>query len=279
MTEPADETRVESKKRGRGFPVLALAEAIEVVAAAGANGGEHSQAAFAMYLGHSTAKSGPYRTKLAALRDYGLIARGPERITLTEVAREVVRAGDRVHSNPDLLRQCFHQCDIFHEFYDNAPKGQSIDPAWISKIAVLDMNVSRDSAQRFAQVFSESVTTAGLGRRTDAGCVLIFVPGTPEYDSTPTLEGLVGVEMDDDGHAIREPQPTQVYTPPSPGKAPVAADHAVAVQQVLPIDEGSITFVIRTSKPLPARAYVQVAALTEKLEQLASMLTEQVPEG
>ena len=67
--------------RSAGFPSLTLTEALAQVQKLASFGGEHDDASAAGLMGHKS-PSGPYRTKMAALRDYGLVGRGdPFKVT------------------------------------------------------------------------------------------------------------------------------------------------------------------------------------------------------
>ena len=48
-----DSTGLHSRKRSRGFPVVPLSEAAQILKEAGKYGFEHSTASFAAHMGHS----------------------------------------------------------------------------------------------------------------------------------------------------------------------------------------------------------------------------------
>ena len=77
------------RKRATGFPVVSLAEAAAILKEAGKYGFDHSTAAFASYMGHSTTNSGAFRQRLAAFRDWKLIAGRGDRLAMTDIARMI----------------------------------------------------------------------------------------------------------------------------------------------------------------------------------------------
>src|SRR6185503_9990668 len=88
-TELKQEDETIKMARGTGFPAISLPEAVEIVEKAGAYGRQHSMNALANYAGHSTVNSGPFRRKLAALKDWGLVAKAGNGITITPLGMEI----------------------------------------------------------------------------------------------------------------------------------------------------------------------------------------------
>jgi len=77
------------RKPSTGFPVLDLGEAASVLTRASQHGWEHTVAEIAGYMGHATTNSGAFRTKLAALRDYGLVSGRGKSLEITQVGRKI----------------------------------------------------------------------------------------------------------------------------------------------------------------------------------------------
>src|SRR4051794_34763352 len=114
MTETATTTTADAKKRGVGFPAMPLQEAVDAVVLAGQHGPDHTNDAFATYLGHQTANSGAFRSKLASLRDWGLISRGTrDRVRLSSLAQDLVLAAPDHYRARHFLLTAFESCRLF----------------------------------------------------------------------------------------------------------------------------------------------------------------------
>lgn len=257
---------VQPRRRSAGFPVVPLRDAIELIVTAGVRGGaEHSQNAFATYLGHSTANSGPYRKKLAALRDWGLITRGGDRVVYTPLAREFIRAAPDHMRALDLLRQAFMNCSAFAALYSDSASGVPLDPSRLRTAAMFDLGVSGDSAAKFVDSFVDSVGAAGLGEPLENGGVVLQQQASESAGSVSEAEGPRAVEA-------LEPSASLLLQ-----AVPVAqtVSHSTArdaVNQVWPWDGGEISFVIRSSGALPASAFGLVGEIVTKAKALADDL-------
>src|SRR4051812_30281046 len=97
------------ERRSVSFPSLALAEAVRVIHTAGQHGKDFSIAAFATYCGHTTEKSGPFRSKMASFKDWAMVDSKNGRASLTPLGQEIALA-DRPLEDQDLLRKAFRSC-------------------------------------------------------------------------------------------------------------------------------------------------------------------------
>ena len=145
------------------------------------DGFSHSAEAFAQYLGHKTANSGPYKSKLAALRDWKLIARSSAPIVMTSLGQRVA-----VPKSDDdelaALREAFEACSVFQEVYDNSAKGVELDAETMANNAVHNQGISVARKSAFIRSFVDSAEVAGLLTRADGGKLVL---GAPDSGSTP----------------------------------------------------------------------------------------------
>jgi len=261
MTDKTDEdaTAAPRRKRTTGFPVVPLSEAATILKEAGKYGFEHPTAAFATYMGHSTTNSGAFRQRLAAFRDWKLLAGRGDRLAMTEIGRMIaVPTDDRAEKR--ALQAAFMNSPEFLKLYEGSAKGQPLVAGPLGGRAVHDFGVAPSSKDKFVQSFSESAIAAGLAERTDDG-QLVLVPldadGAPGEDVVPSATAVQAA------HPDRAPIKTQ---------SPARHSPPLVVHQSWKIDEGTITLEIATAKPLPASAFATVGDVVASLERLAATL-------
>src|SRR4051794_23141237 len=106
MTE--QDTRATTRRpRGTGFPSFPLDEAHKAIKNAAKYGRVPADAAFAGYLGPDTTNSGPFRTKMASLRDWGLVERPSDgQVPITDLGHRLAHP-DSDEQELGLLREAF----------------------------------------------------------------------------------------------------------------------------------------------------------------------------
>ena len=254
------------RKRTTGFPVVSLAEAASILKEAGKYGFDHSTAAFASYMGHSTTNSGAFRQRLAAFRDWKLIAGRGDRLAMTDIARMIAHPTDDA-AEQRALQSAFINSPVFFKLFDESAKGRPLAVGPLGNRAVLNHGVAPGSKDKFVQSFVDSVVAAGLGSLNEDGQVVL----------APFEVGGEGIAQPSEDQFIdnRKPGPT------SPGRTPAAAGRQATpvVHQTWAIDGGSIVFEIRTDKPLPAKAFTTVGEVVASLEHLAETLAPRSVQG
>jgi len=253
------------RKKTTGFPVVSLAEAAAILKEAGKYGFDHSTAAFATYMGHSTTNSGAFRQRLAALRDWKLIAGRGDSLTMTDIARVIAHPTDEV-AERRAFQAAFMNSPVFFKLYESSAKGQPLTQGNLGSRAVLDFGVAAGSKDKFVQSFVDSAVAAGLAEVNDDGQVVLLPLGAEgDAADTPVAEQQV------DG---------PVAVPPMAGRTQSTTRQGTpVVHQVWEIEGGSILFEVRTDKPLPAGAFVTVGQVVASLEHLAETLAPHVPVG
>ncbi len=277
MNEQSSTPASPSKKRGIGFPQLSLRDAVEAIIAIGQHGADHSHDAAAAYLGHQTANSGAFRTKLAALRDWGLLARGDSsRVTLSELAQQLVLEAPYHESARHLLLAAFESCRVFGMLYADSAKETPLEEQRLRNVVVMRHGVSTEQADKFIESFTDSAVYAGLGKYDGTRLVLFprdgafkaaGQPNDGPVDADPpsasvSSEGPSAMEQ------VREGQQLQRRLI---ADAEREQDIPVALRQAWPIDGGEIEFVIRTPKAMPPAIYALMAEMAEvaaKMEEL-----------
>jgi len=239
-----------------GFPVVSLADAALILKEAGKYGFEHSTGEFASYMGHTSTNSGAFRQRLAAMRDWKLIAGRGDNISMTDTARVIALPPDDA-TERDALQSAFKNCAIFYKLFEDMQKSTPLARHGLGNRAVHAFGVSPSSVSKFVASFVDSAVAAGMAQVDDDGQVILleleadFVDGLPaakeRHVSTTTL-----------AVSPRSAQPGRSATP--------------VVHQAWPIDGGTIIFEIRSERPLPASAYATVGDVVASLERLSLTL-------
>lgn len=276
MSEPANSNAAQPKKRGIGFPQLSLREAVEAIIALGQHGADHTHDAAAAYLGHSTANSGAFRSKLASLRDWGLIARGDRsRVILSELARQLVLEAPYHDQQRQLLLAAFESCRVFGMLYGDSAKNTPLEEQRLRNIVVMRHGVATDQADRFVTSFVESVVYAGLGK-LDGNKVVLFPRDTAfDPDGHPdesSDESPIPVAADETSSVMAQVWEGQQQQRRLAAEAERASAIPVALRQSWPIDGGEIEFAIRTPKAMPPAIYALMAKMAEIAAEMETLL-------
>jgi hypothetical protein len=264
MTEPNGSSV--DRRRGVGFPQMGLQEAVDAVVRAGQNGRDHSNDAFATYLGHSTPNSGAFRSKLASLRDWGLIERGDkDRVVLSALAQEFVLAVPDHYQARQLLLTAFESCRVFGVVYNDSAKNTPMDASRIRSNALMRVGVAAEQADRFVDSFIKSAVFAGLGEFDGSRLTL-----------RPRVDVLSGDE-DPLDESSAPPPPGAAFVPsPAAVTGPITTvattSAPIALRQSWDIEGGEIEFVIRTPKPLLPDIYMLVADMATTAKKMAELL-------
>jgi len=246
-----------AKARGTGFPAISLPEAAEIIKKAGAYGRQHSLSALATYAGHSTANSGPFRRKLAALKDWGLVAKAAGGVTITPTGMEIAHPT----STADVLdRQmdAFQKCSIFWKLYEDAAKGTPLNPDALGSAAINNYGVGVQSKDKFIKSFVDSALAVGLAERLPNGDITLAATG----GNTTGLSTVIDAQPYANSQiSENKPQASYDHNDTDMGLPPI-------VQQEWTNGSATIRFEIRSAKPLPAAAFAQIGEAVTGIETL-----------
>lgn len=266
MSQPpgADDNRESSeapkkrrRKRGTGFPVVSLPEAAAIVTEAGKHGLEHTMQAFAEYMGHQTTNSGTFRQRFASLRDWDLVTGTGDAIHLSDLGRELAYEIDQ-DTRRAVLRRAFMRCTVFAVVYDEAAKNTAIDASKIGSRAVLSHGVAPESRGAFVRSFIDSAIAAGLAEPLDD----VHIRFLSLNESDEPADGPESARSTISSRDLH----------PSPTRAAAAP---VVLRNPWPITDGEIVLEVRSTRPLPAKAFGAMAEVVERLETLALLLREE----
>ena len=240
-----------TRRKSTGFPVVSLAEAALILKEAGKYGFEHSTAAFASYMGHSTTNSGAFRQRLSAFRDWKLITGRGEQLAMTEAGKMIALPTDD-QAEGSALRDAFHSFSPFSRLYEGSAKGTALAPQGLRNRAVHEFGVAPNRADKFVDSFIDSAAAAGLGEVAENGHVTLVTFHEDSAASATDTESTMGA-----GPAHR---------------TSLARSGAPVVHQSWTIAGGRIIFEIRCDQPLPASAFATVGEVVASLENLARTL-------
>jgi hypothetical protein len=235
-----------------------LPEAAEIIREAGKYGFEHSVSAFARYMGHSTTNSGAFRQRLAAFRDWKLIAGRGDTVVFTDAAKTIAVPPDR-RAEREALQTAFMNCVVFAALYEGVAHGQAIEAQNLGAKAVHELGVAPNAIDRFTASFIESAVAAGLAEADNGEFVLLEAGSEAEPP-----------EPDDD-----DDEPPVATFDANRARVRVAQAPPV-VHQAWTLPGGTVVFEVRLDRPLPAGVFAQVGAVVEQIESLADRLRDLV---
>lgn len=263
MTTEA-ESSTPRKSRGASFPTLPLPEAIKIIREAGQYGKEHTPSALAAYAGHQSANSGPWKSKAAALREWGLIATAsPDKITLTGRAIRLAHPESSQQAQAALL-ECFTGAAIFMGIYRDLARGQELNVAQLSSKAISDHGIAIASKEKFINSFLESAAAAGLAERI----------GKDKFKTFPMPDVKAAGDGNEDTNALdSEDSGNDQPDPGAPARGDTRLDKVVPVmQQTWNFSDGEVRLSINSAKPIQAKSYADIARVVETVEALVTNL-------
>lgn len=253
---------------------MSLAEAARILKEAGKYGFDHSTPMFASYMGHASTNSGAFRQRLAAFRDWKLIAGRGDSLSMTDIARKIALPPD-AQTERQALREAFMNSPVFARLYEDMGKNQPLAQSNLGSKAVHDFGVAPASKDKFVQSFVDSAVAADLGELTDDGQVILrSISDDSNSDASESVEHDMV-----DGASPSDPVGRGAVPAPAARAQSAARQGTPVVHQVWAIDGGSIVFEIRTDKPLPATAFATVGEVVASLEHLAETLAPEAPAG
>lgn len=242
------------RNRSTGFPVEMLSKATEVVRSSVSYGLRHSLEAFAGFMGSKTTNSGTFKQKLAAYRDWGLVSRSGEQISLTELGKRIAMPVSD-DDEKAAIQEAFLSCDVFANVLESSVKGQPLRLSMLANAAVQNQGISPASRDSFVNCFAVSAVFAGLATRPDEQTIELAMSKDPLITRMPEVKREV---LDRDFG--------------SSGSTPISTS-AATVRQVWPVAGGEMVLEIRSGRALPLAAYQSLADVVERLEQLAELLS------
>lgn len=245
-----------SRQRGKGFPTVALPDAVAILREAGKYGTSHALSAFAGYMGHRTTNSGPFKQRLAAFRDWGLVTTEGQIVKMTALGSQLALPSDPALEPANLL-EAFRNCEEFQGVYDRTAKGVTLDLESIGNTAVHELGVSAKTKKAFAESFAKSAASVGLAERPAEDKIVLL--GEAQVRTGPG-------EAADSGNATAE-----IQSPPAP--------QPVVFRQPWSLPGGQVTLEIRLDRALPPASFAELGAVAEAVEKFLQSLGAEGPDG
>lgn len=173
VTTPAEGESKARPKSGVGFPYFDLEQSIRVAADIHTKGGNAcSSDQIAAWLGYQNVKSGTFLTRLAAARQFGLIAGQGERITVTERALQIL--APVMPSDAEAAKaEAFLDVDLFSRIYEQF-KGSVLPPEiGLKNLFANTFKIVPDRVQVAIRTFLNSAEQAGFFSTTGDASRLI----------------------------------------------------------------------------------------------------------
>jgi len=242
--------------RGRQFPALSLPEAVKIIKKAGSFSRSLSVSALATYAGHTTDKSGPFRTKVASLRDWGLIT-GPKDdvFTLTERAMAIALPQSD-ESEQAALKEAFLGFGLFSDMYELVAKGVENERVNLANTAVHKLKISVQGKDKFVKSFIASAVLVGLAELVGRDKVIIIKQQTNQDNlAQPIHDEAVPFGQDPN----RQDSDGRRYSTP-------------VMQQIWEFENGTVTLSIDSSSALSLDVFRELPSVIESIEKLVVVL-------
>lgn len=269
-------TRGGPQRRGAGFPRLSLSEAARILKEAGKYGFEHTASAFAEYMGLSTTNSGSFRQRLAAFRDFKLIAGRGEVLTMTGVARQIAQPLSEA-GELEALQEAFANCQIFADLYEKSSKGVSLQRRHLAARAIHEFRVSPANGDAFVDSFAESLAAAGLGEEDGEDVVILREKVGRPVDNANGETQSENESLTGTSGRMQQPASTPAFPEERDSKSRIlpkpVIDHTWQIQG------GQVVFQVCMEGAPASDAYSNIGTVIASIEELVNVLGPDQPIG
>ena len=243
-----------ARSTGAGYPTMSLVETSAALKKIGEYGQVHTLSSLAGHLGHTTTNSGPFRQKLAALREWGVISGKGDELTLTQIGAAIAFP---VGDDSVAMREAFFNAKVFAAVYAAVVKNRPLDVELIANTAVRNHRVAAKSKDEFVRSFVASAVAAGLAERPDATHVTLY----PKPAEAGDRQGDAPEGGPNHGETTRSGS-----GPSSPGPQPV-------LRQVWQAGPAQVVLEIRSTRALAAGDFQRLGKVIAEIEQMVEAMT------
>lgn len=249
-------------ERGKGFPRVSLSSAVQIMDAASKFGKSWKKEQFAGFgakNGAGSAKSGAFAARLSALRDYGLITTTKDVVDMTELATRLTKPIN-AEEREDAVKKAFLSVTTFNDLYVSFDGSLELERSKVAEHAVFNLGISRDSMDKFVNVF------------IDAGEYANLVQYNKETDTIRLLKSAgmsdeIGEETEQEVEEIDSNAQAQVAVFAT---TPTLKDAAMNEQGVNHSGEGwGLSVLVKSSHRLPADLRKSIRDLLESADLVA----------
>jgi len=153
-------TRETKRQRSTNYPSMDLAWAEDVIRKAYSSG-TTNRTALAQLAGYRDDTSGPARSKLAALRHFGLVDYEEGNVITTELGKKIA-APMPDEDVSEALRQSFFNVAAFKQMYELCAKEVALAKDVLANTAIRQIGIIAKAAPEFVDIFSHSGARVGL---------------------------------------------------------------------------------------------------------------------
>lgn len=166
-----------TRQRSANYPSMDLPWAEDIIKKAH-NQGVMNRTTLAQLVGHQDDTSGPARSKLAALKHFGLVDYQAGKVIITELGKKIAApmAGEDVS---ETLRQSFLNVATFKQTYDLCAKDVTLSKETVANTVIRQVRVSAKAAPDFVDIFASSGVKAGLVEIPDERSIKIIKEPLP----------------------------------------------------------------------------------------------------
>lgn len=267
-------------ERGKGFPRIGLASAVQIIDAASKFGKSWKKEQFASFGAKNnagSATSGAFAARVSALRDYGLIISDKETISSTELAQRISKPIN-AQEREEAIKKAFLSVATFNDLYMSFDAEEALPKDRVAEHAVFNLGVSRDSKDKFVNVFIDSGEYAGAVSYNKENDTVTLLKSTSQeevsQDSTST-EGPTDPTHDGDaqvGMFIGSLTPSAVAAV----KRGEFKDAAIMNEQGVNHSGNGwgLTVMVKSSHRLPANLRKSIRDLLESADAVADSFYE-----
>lgn len=258
-------------ERGKGFPRLSLASAINVIESASKFGRSWKKEQFAGFGAKNnatSARSGAFAARISALRDYGLVTSDKDTISLTDLGLTIgkpVTAAER----DEAIKKAFLSVETFANLYASFDADEPLPTDKIAEHAVFNLGISRDSKDKFVSNFIDSGEFVGLVRYAKDDKAITLVK--PEL----LIDSPVDEATDDESQSSSEPvvSSTTLIQEPFAVRSNSGSGRLTSEQGVNHAGAGwTLTVLLKSSSRLTGDARKKVRDLLELADDVADEL-------
>lgn len=268
-------------ERGTGFPRIGLSSAIQIMEAAQKFGKSWSKEQFAGFGAKGNAgshKSGAFAARLSALRDYGLVSTDKESVSATELAQVIAKPINEPERE-DSVRQAFLSVETFRRVYESLDPGTALPRDKFAEYAVTVLGVSRDSMDKFVNVFIDSGSDVGLVSYSKETKDITLIGRPRQNDDVPqhhdtSVTSPTALETEEDAQEVTQ---VGLFTAKQPVVVDVtdAATTAMNEQGVNHAGNGwGLTVLVKSGHRLPADLRKAIRDLLESADLVADKFYE-----
>ncbi len=264
-------------ERGKGFPRLSLASAIQIIETAakfGKTWPKEQFAGFGSKSGAGSSRSGAFAARVSSLKEYGLIGTDKDKIHITDLGTKIAKPVT-TEERDNAIKQAFLTVDTFRQLYEHFDSDLILNTDQVSEHAVYNVGISRESKDRFINSFVDSGKYVKLIEENKENSTITLRKNDSVQNVSKTKDNLVNltsesVQKKGLSYQFPDTQTSNINLDASPeGKA----TGILSEQGVNHSGRGwSLVVILKTSRRFSAETRRNIRNLLEKADELSDEL-------